>query len=54
MCNVACNTGFGNCNNDPADGCEVDTTSSPGACGACGQECLFDNAQALCVNSNCQ
>ncbi|MEZ4409306.1 MAG: hypothetical protein R3A52_22975 [Polyangiales bacterium] len=43
-CAVTCDTGFADCDMDPATGCEADlaTTSSCGACGtvcAAGQEC---------------
>jgi hypothetical protein len=35
----ACNTGFGNCNMTPADGCEVNLTSDNAHCGSCGTSC---------------
>jgi hypothetical protein len=36
---IACNAGFGNCNGSAVDGCEVDLTSNPANCGACGTVC---------------
>ncbi len=39
VCGVACSAGFGNCDNDPSNGCEVDTRSSQQHCGACGNAC---------------
>lgn len=39
-CAVAsCNLGFANCNNNPADGCEINTTNSASSCGVCGNVC---------------
>lgn len=50
----ACNTGFANCNLNPADGCEINTTNDVNNCGQCFQGCNFANASASCVNSGCQ
>lgn len=33
---AACNGGFGDCDKNPANGCEVDLSSDPANCGACG------------------
>lgn len=38
-CGLACNPGFTDCNGDELDGCEVDVTSDPENCGACGNRC---------------
>ena len=38
-CGVTCAPGHADCNGDPADGCEVDTATDPGNCGACGTTC---------------
>ncbi|MFT3712556.1 MAG: MopE-related protein [Archangium sp.] len=55
MCRVGmCNQGFANCNGQVMDGCEVDTTSSVGNCGACNAVCNAANANNSCVNSVCQ
>jgi hypothetical protein len=48
-----CLEGFADCNQDPADGCEVDINSDPDHCGACNQGCSFDNAQAGCQEGSC-
>ena len=54
VCEVdTCSDGWGNCNNQDADGCETDVTSSTDNCAFCGNSCSFDNAQASCVNSMC-
>jgi hypothetical protein len=49
----ACDTGFENCNGDPADGCEVDIETDPANCGACGAVCSIPHAMATCVNGMC-
>ncbi|MDP3221337.1 MAG: hypothetical protein Q8S73_45055, partial [Deltaproteobacteria bacterium] len=49
----ACASGFGNCNNTPGDGCEVDITTSTAHCGACGAACALANATASCVARAC-
>ena len=38
-CGFQCNAGFGNCNQDPADGCESDFATDPLNCGGCGKSC---------------
>lgn len=35
----ACNPGFANCDGNPANGCEVDTTRDANNCGGCGHSC---------------
>ena len=52
----SCNSGFGDCNNSPTDGCEVNTNTSNANCGACGTSCLtLPNANAVCNGSGkCQ
>jgi len=40
VCGVAtCDTGFGNCDTNAANGCETDTRTSPAHCGTCGTAC---------------
>ncbi|WP_205634113.1 hypothetical protein [Labilithrix luteola] len=38
-CGLACVAGFGDCDHDAANGCEVPTTSDAANCGACGNAC---------------
>jgi hypothetical protein len=48
---VACNTGFGDCDGNPATGCETPLTSTAAHCGRCGTAC---NASApLCSAGTC-
>ncbi|MFO0649188.1 MAG: hypothetical protein U0326_23300 [Polyangiales bacterium] len=48
-----CETGFADCNGNPADGCEVDTRTTAAHCGACGRACSPSNATGACVASAC-
>ena len=36
----SCETGFGDCNQDPADGCEANLHRDPKNCGSCGNSCV--------------
>jgi hypothetical protein len=47
---MACATGFRDCNNDPTDGCEVDTRTDNTSCGACGTTCA---AGRVCSGGAC-
>jgi hypothetical protein len=47
-CIRVCEAGFADCNGDPADGCEVDTTSDIAHCGACSRSC-----KNACVKGAC-
>ncbi|MEZ4390403.1 MAG: hypothetical protein R3A48_04845 [Polyangiales bacterium] len=48
-----CNTGFADCDGDPANGCEVNTQTNAGNCGACGTVCNLANATAVCGAGTC-
>jgi len=50
----ACHQSFENCNNDSADGCEVDARSDPANCGACRLSCLNEHGSAECVDGLCR
>jgi hypothetical protein len=43
-----CRAGFGDCNHDPGDGCEVNLGHDPANCGACGTTCHADHASTGC------
>jgi len=52
---AACANGFGDCDNDASNGCEVDTTGSSAHCGACGARCVAGaNATTACVTGRCE
>ncbi len=50
---TTCASGFANCDNSVATGCEVDVTASLTNCGACGSVCALANATSACVASTC-
>ena len=52
ICEVVCAEGFGDCNGDPADGCETDLRVHPQHCGACGVSCDLALGQP-CVEGKC-
>jgi hypothetical protein len=53
-CAIArCNDGFADCDGNPANGCEVNTQSTVGACGACGNACALANATPACAGGRC-
>ncbi len=49
-----CPPGQGDCNDNPADGCETDTFSDIDNCGWCGHACSFANASAQCNSGMCE
>lgn len=55
-CSFACADGWGNCDIDPANGCETDLTDTPEACGSCGNNCrdLANVDQVACVQRSCE
>jgi hypothetical protein len=53
-CAVArCNAGFGDCDGDPANGCETNLATTPSSCGVCGRVCALANATATCAMGSC-
>jgi hypothetical protein len=52
-CGYLCNEGFGDCDMDPSNGCEVNLRTSTEHCGACGNTCMLPNATAACVMGVC-
>ncbi|MBL8604803.1 MAG: hypothetical protein JNK72_22945 [Myxococcales bacterium] len=52
-CGFTCVTGFADCDNDPANGCETDLNSSADNCGTCGTRCMLTNATAACMAGRC-
>jgi hypothetical protein len=53
-CALVCDTGFENCDDSLATGCETDTRSDPDHCGACDNGCDIPNAEPACVSSTCE
>ncbi len=52
-CGFTCNAGFADCDGDASNGCEVDTRTSLGNCGACGRACAPANATGVCIAGSC-
>jgi hypothetical protein len=50
---AACDTGYGDCDANAANGCEVDVRSSVAHCGTCGSACTYANAAGVCRNGTC-
>ncbi len=50
---AACAAGFGNCDGDPANGCETNVTNTVANCGACGRVCALANAAPVCTSGAC-
>jgi hypothetical protein len=53
-CGIVCDTGFADCNDSVADGCEVDTRTDVANCGVCGTACSLPNATAICTARTCE
>jgi len=54
VCGSECSAGRADCNNNPLDGCEIDTNTNIYHCGACGAECpIYDHARSLCIMGTC-
>ena len=55
VCNFVCNDGFADCDLNPANGCEVATSSSAGNCGACGLVCGNGSTcrSGACTSATC-
>ncbi len=53
VCGVGCNSGFGDCNFDPVDGCETNLNTSVDNCSTCGHVCPAGGAPANCVGGVC-
>jgi len=52
-CELTCDSGWGNCNGQSSDGCEVDLSSDPNNCGLCGLVCGVHAPGAYCIGGLC-
>lgn len=49
-----CQTGYANCDGNPANGCEAILTEDEANCGACGTTCqAYGNATGVCMSGSC-
>jgi len=53
VCGLVCDTGWGNCNGNAADGCETNLLTSMQHCGVCGNACNLVNAFETCLGGQC-
>ena len=52
---VACPMGLGDCDGDPANGCEVNTQTDANNCGGCGRVCPRDGGLfGVCSSGSCR
>ncbi|MCS6899297.1 MAG: MopE-related protein [Myxococcales bacterium] len=52
-CVFQCKPGFADCDNNPANGCETNISSSNSNCGACGNACVIANGVGACQSGQC-
>ena len=52
-CAINCDGGFGNCDQNLANGCETDTSTSNQNCGGCNQPCQIANGTGACSSGMC-
>lgn len=53
-CAVAsCDTGYGNCDLDPANGCETNLNTDVASCGKCNSSCSVANGTPACASGKC-
>ena len=53
-CRPTCTGGYGNCDGDSSNGCEIDTRTNPRHCGVCGRVCpSVANAMPACAGGGC-
>lgn len=53
VCSLLCNPGFGNCDGNPDNGCEVDLGAHVSNCGSCGNACPSANGTPTCQAGKC-
>jgi hypothetical protein len=52
LCSYTCNPGWGDCDGNPANGCETDLTTTTN-CGTCGNTCSKNNGTPSCNAGKC-
>ena len=54
QCRPVCALSWGDCNGNPRDGCETDTSNNRSHCGGCGLACVNPNGTTRCGDSLCK
>ncbi|MGE0789820.1 MAG: hypothetical protein AB7S26_29375, partial [Sandaracinaceae bacterium] len=49
----SCEPGYGDCDGDPANGCETNTDTELDHCGACDASCTVANGEGACASGTC-
>ena len=49
----ACESGWGDCDKNGANGCEANLQTDPTRCGTCTTSCTYPNATPMCVSGKC-
>jgi hypothetical protein len=50
---TTCDSGWADCDGSAATGCETNTQTNVGNCGACGNACVYFNGGGVCVGGSC-
>lgn len=50
---AACEDGFADCDDEPANGCETKIIDNKEACGGCGKKCFVPNGEGTCKGTTC-
>ncbi len=53
ICQVGCNAGRADCDGNPNNGCETNTTNNASHCGGCNNACLNAHGSTTCSGSQC-
>jgi hypothetical protein len=53
QCGFACASGFGDCDGNPATGCETSVTDDVMHCGDCATRCVYPHAAGTCTAGRC-
>jgi hypothetical protein len=48
-----CNAGYADCDDEPSNGCEVNSSIALNNCGSCGNVCAMPHTIPMCVNGTC-
>src|SRR5688572_23334348 len=52
-CVIDCENGYADCDDNPTNGCEADTTSAPDSCGGCTRRCSNAHGGTSCSAGLC-